>query len=81
VHHLTFITSDMDRLIAFYQRIFDAPVTFDRVEGQILDVLRRVKGGKEANVYCCRTHPSTGVDLLAAKLYRPRMFRNLRSFW
>jgi RIO kinase 1 len=48
-------------------------------EGQILDVLRRVKGGKEANVYCCRAHPSMEVDLLAAKLYRPRMFRNLRN--
>ncbi len=48
-------------------------------EGQILDVLRLVKGGKEANVYCCRAHPSLGVNLLAAKLYRPRMFRNLRN--
>src|SRR5579859_1994452 len=32
MHHVTFITGDMDRLIAFYQRIFDARVTFDRVE-------------------------------------------------
>jgi len=32
LHHMTFITGDMDRLIAFYQRIFDAQVTFDRVE-------------------------------------------------
>jgi RIO kinase 1 len=48
-------------------------------EGQILDVLRQVKGGKEATVYCCRAHPALGVDLLAAKLYRPRMFRNLRN--
>jgi RIO kinase 1 len=48
-------------------------------EGQILDVLRPVKGGKEATVYCCRAQPSLGVDLLAAKLYRPRMFRNLRN--
>jgi RIO kinase 1 len=48
-------------------------------EGHIVDVLRQVKGGKEANVYCCRAHPSLGVDLVAAKLYRPRMFRNLRN--
>jgi RIO kinase 1 len=48
-------------------------------EGQILDVVRQVKGGKEANVYCCRAHPVMGVELLAAKLYRPRMFRNLRN--
>nr|HMN62761.1 RIO1 family regulatory kinase/ATPase [Anaerolinea sp.] len=45
----------------------------------ITDVLRRVKGGKEANVYVCAAHPSTGKQLLAAKLYRPRMLRNLRN--
>ena len=45
----------------------------------ILDVLQRVKGGKEANVYCCSAHPGTGLSLLAAKIYRPRMFRNLRN--
>lgn len=46
---------------------------------QITDVLRRVKGGKEANVYCCAAHPDTGFDLLAAKVYRPRAFRQLRN--
>lgn len=45
----------------------------------ITDVLWKVKGGKEANVYCCAAHPSTGLDLIAAKVYRPRMFRNLRN--
>ncbi len=45
----------------------------------IVDVLRRVKGGKEANVYCCRANPALGIELLAAKIYRPRMFRNLRN--
>lgn len=45
----------------------------------ILDVVRKVKGGKEANVYCCRAHPDTGLELLAAKVYRPRAFRNLRN--
>lgn len=43
------------------------------------DVLRQIKGGKEANVYCCGANPATGVDLLAAKVYRPRAFRNLRN--
>lgn len=46
---------------------------------QITDVLHRVKGGKEANVYCCAAHPATGYELLAAKVYRPRMFRQLRN--
>jgi RIO kinase 1 len=45
----------------------------------ITDVLWKVKGGKEANVYCCAAHPSTGLELIAAKIYRPRMFRNLRN--
>ncbi len=45
----------------------------------ITDVLRQVKGGKEATVYCCQAHPVTGANLLAAKVYRPRMFRQLRN--
>ncbi len=45
----------------------------------ITDILGKVKGGKEANVYCCLAHASTGYDLIAAKVYRPRMFRNLRN--
>ena len=45
----------------------------------ILDVLSQVKGGKEATVYCCVAHPSTGVEYLAGKVYRPRMFRTLSN--
>ncbi|MFQ5400109.1 MAG: RIO1 family regulatory kinase/ATPase [Anaerolineae bacterium] len=45
----------------------------------ISDVTRLVKGGKEANVYCCDGHPATGLKLLAAKLYRPRMLRHLKN--
>ncbi len=48
-------------------------------EHVITDVLRQVKGGKEATVYCCRAHPSTGVKLIAAKVYRPHMFRALKN--
>jgi RIO kinase 1 len=45
----------------------------------ITDVLAMVKGGKEANVYCCQAHPNMGMDLLAAKIYRPRLLRNLKN--
>lgn len=45
----------------------------------LTDVTRRVKGGKEANVYCCTAHPATGMDLIAAKLYRPRILRTLKN--
>lgn len=48
-------------------------------EGLIVDVLALVKGGKEASVYLCKAHPSTGTELLAAKVYRPRRFRNLSN--
>ena len=48
-------------------------------EGLITDVLAQVKGGKEASVYRCEANPTTGAEMLAAKVYRPRMFRNLRN--
>lgn len=46
---------------------------------QITDVLRLVKGGKEANVYCCAGSEKLGMPLVAAKLYRPRMLRHLKN--
>lgn len=57
----------IDSLAAFYH------------DNVLTDVLRRVKGGKEANVYCCSAHPASGLDLIAAKLYRPRMLRTLKN--
>src|SRR5690606_2016136 len=45
----------------------------------IVDVEARVQGGKEANVYRCRAHHSLNVERVAAKVYRPRKFRNLRN--
>jgi RIO kinase 1 len=45
------------------------------------DVLRMVKGGKEASVYLCQGNETTGLDYLAAKVYRPRRFRNLKNDW
>jgi catechol 2,3-dioxygenase-like lactoylglutathione lyase family enzyme len=38
INHLTFITGDMDRLISFYERIFEARTTLDLTE----DGLRHV---------------------------------------
>jgi len=37
--------------------------------GYITDVVNEIKSGKEATVYCCRAHPSTGRELVAAKVY------------
>jgi RIO kinase 1 len=47
--------------------------------GWISDVLRQIKGGKEASVYLCAGTEMTGERFIAAKIYRPRMFRNLRN--
>ena len=45
----------------------------------ISDVLRRVKGGKEASVYLCQAGAEVDASLLAAKVYRPRSLRNLKN--
>lgn len=45
----------------------------------ISDVLKRVKGGKEASVYMCTAGTEVATDLVAAKVYRPRSLRNLKN--
>lgn len=47
--------------------------------GWISDVLRKVKSGKEASVYLCRSGGGVDAPLLAAKIYRPRSLRNLKN--
>jgi RIO kinase 1 len=52
-------------------------------EGHWLDdVLHLIKGGKEAHVYQCLANesvPGLGQPYLAAKVYRPRLFRSLKN--
>lgn len=49
-------------------------------EGLITDVIRPVKGGKEASVYLCRANRSTtGRNLLALKVYHAREHRTFRN--
>lgn len=60
------------------QWVIDSITPFYR-DQMITDVTRRVKAGKEANVYCCTGNPATGLPLLAAKLYRPRILRTLKN--
>ena len=44
------------------------------------DILRLIKGGgKEASVYQCLANDTTQGQYLAAKVYRPRKFRQLRN--
>ncbi|MBC8135584.1 MAG: hypothetical protein H8F28_06840 [Fibrella sp.] len=60
--------------------LFDSLRTFYE-QNLVRDILYLVKGGKEANVYCCEAGSAApdGVELVAAKVYRPRQFRNLRN--
>lgn len=59
--------------------LLDSLVEFAEQEW-ISDVLRKVKGGKEASVYLCNTGPEIpSAELVAAKVYRPQMLRNLRN--
>jgi RIO kinase 1 len=43
------------------------------------DVVARVKAGKEATVYACSGHPSSGRPVIAAKLYRQRAQRSSKN--
>ncbi len=54
-------------LLEFYQQRY------------ISDVTALVKGGKEANVYRCAPNPEVFIGWVAAKVYRPKMFRTLRN--
>ena len=45
----------------------------------IEDILKMVNGGKEATVYLCSRPATAQQHLLAAKIYRPRQFRNLKK--
>ncbi|MBA3945778.1 MAG: hypothetical protein H0X37_14565 [Herpetosiphonaceae bacterium] len=69
----TFLAGSRDRLWIL------SSLTHFYQEDLITDVLHVVKSGKEATVYCCAADPATGTDYLAAKVYRPRMFRNLSN--
>ncbi len=64
-----------------YERVWILNYLGSFYEKQLIsDVLRKVKGGKEATVYCCRAGANAPTGgLIAAKVYRPRQFRNLRN--
>ena len=44
VHHVTFLTEDIDRLAAFYERVFDAGKTLDMTEEGVRHVFLEVGG-------------------------------------
>jgi len=48
-------------------------------DGRITGVRYALRSGKEADVYLCDGGPSTGRELLAAKVYRPRHQRDFKD--
>jgi RIO kinase 1 len=48
-------------------------------DGLITEVIGELKSGKEGTAYCCRAHPSTGYDFLAAKVFRQSNHRTFRN--
>ncbi|MCL4834805.1 MAG: hypothetical protein KJZ86_20360 [Caldilineaceae bacterium] len=83
-------TVTADRGIALGLEITYTPARFEAewlldslrnffLQDLITDVMAQVKGGKEASVYRCVPHPTVDAGWLAAKVYRPRQFRNLRN--
>jgi catechol 2,3-dioxygenase-like lactoylglutathione lyase family enzyme len=42
VHHVTFLTEDVDRLTAFYERVFDATKTLDLIEEDVRHVFLEI---------------------------------------
>jgi RIO kinase 1 len=57
----------------------DDPLDPFFAEGLITEVLRTEKSGKEGTVYCCEAGATTGYDLLAVKVYRPRQRRTFKN--
>ncbi len=45
----------------------------------ITDVLSKIRAGKEASVYLCKSGEQVDAPLVVAKVYRPRMLRNLKN--
>lgn len=67
-NHVTFLTQDIDRSIAFYTRIFEAEVRLDLSEGPLRHALIDVGGG-----FCL--HPFEFVGTPDDAAGSPEMFR------
>ena len=68
---------------------YEKRVVLEAFAGYVIDVIGKINDGKEATVYLCQADSSAGVELLAAKMFRAKVFkafdndrqyRNLRKF-
>ncbi|MBM3235818.1 hypothetical protein FJZ31_05920 [Candidatus Poribacteria bacterium] len=65
------------KIVSKIDRIYADALDYFFAGRLISDVVRAVKSGKEATVFCCRAHPSLEVELLAAKVYRRGQFHHV----
>jgi RIO kinase 1 len=65
------MSTDIDGLTPVIQPFFDAQL--------VTELGSPIKSGKEATVFACTAHPSTGHAALALKVYRPRTRRSFRN--
>jgi RIO kinase 1 len=73
--------ADSNNHVSYHEREWILTYLGVFYEDQIItDVVRRVKGGKEATVYFCRGDlERAGSELVAGKVYHERMFRKLSN--
>ena len=50
VHHVTFLTEDLDRLVAFYERVFEANKTLDMTEEGVRHVFIGRSGRQQFSI-------------------------------
>lgn len=62
-----------------YESDHDDPLDPFFAEGLITDVIRTEKSGKEGTVYCCEAGATSGYELFAVKVYRPRQQRTFKN--
>jgi catechol 2,3-dioxygenase-like lactoylglutathione lyase family enzyme len=87
LHHVGFLTADLGRLIAFFGRVFDANVTFDREENGHRHAFIDVGGGAVLHAFEAPRHKVPGrqpifergrLDHVAFNAASEDAFRELR---
>jgi hypothetical protein len=70
LHHMTLLTADLDRLIDFYERIFDAGVMLDRVDNGRRHALIEIGPAPFRGSGECDPWPSADLPARAARPLR-----------
>jgi catechol 2,3-dioxygenase-like lactoylglutathione lyase family enzyme len=90
VHHVTFLTEDLDRLTAFYERVFDATKTLDMTEEGVRHVFIEIGPATVLHPFQILTAPALPpapgtmfrrgrLDHFALRAPSEEAFREIRS--